>query len=521
MAERKLATQTELDAMFAQAVILAPAASARNVIQPTLGSVIAAVVKAHAAQSVDIFRVEKSDGGGYVRVGATGAVGFGNGTYDPAAYGGLLTGYVFSRAADGYWEANGGPSYTPGAFESVYHVFADVAVQPSADGLGNFVSHIGMVSDLRLLGTKTAHSIWGFYGQARFSGTKAAASGTQVQRIVGGQGLAVIAPGSTGDVADAIGFLGTAGAYGSGTMGLLRAVFADVEVQSSAPVTDGVFGVDTRVINHIGSGTAIPALTAIRARAYATGARAVTVAKGVDVENIGQLGTVVTSYGLYMAAQSGATNVYGIYVAGGKSVFVDTLLTGKIAAPADADIANSQGGWWWDQANSLPKWKGKTSGGSVVNFVPADATGLSDHLADTSDAHDASAISSVAAGGLSATDVQAALNELDTEKANYLVTVNTQTDSYTLALSDASKVVEMNKATANDLTVPPNSSVAFPVGTIIELHQLGAGQTTVVAGGGVTIRSPGGKLKLTGQYSSASLRKRATDEWTLAGDIAA
>ena len=46
----------------------------------------------------------------------------------------------------------------------------------------------------------------------------------------------------------------------------------------------------------------------------------------------------------------------------------------------------------------------------------ADEAALAAHLADTTDAHDASAISSVAAGNLVATDVQAALNELDTEK---------------------------------------------------------------------------------------------------------
>lgn len=101
-----------------------------------------------------------------------------------------------------------------------------------------------------------------------------------------------------------------------------------------------------------------------------------------------------------------------------------------------------------------------------------------------------------------------------------VVTANRQTDSYTLVIGDAGKVIEMNKATANNLTVPLNSSVAYEVGTIIELFQYGAGQTTVVATGGVTIRSSGGKLKLTGQYSGASLRKIATDEWSLVGDIA-
>jgi len=98
------------------------------------------------------------------------------------------------------------------------------------------------------------------------------------------------------------------------------------------------------------------------------------------------------------------------------------------------------------------------------------------------------------------------------------VAQNVPTSSYTLVLADAGKAVEMNVASANNLTVPPNSSVAFPVGTVIEVVQLGAGQTTIVAGSGVTIRSQGG-LRLAGQYGAASLRKRATDEWVLVGAL--
>jgi hypothetical protein len=101
------------------------------------------------------------------------------------------------------------------------------------------------------------------------------------------------------------------------------------------------------------------------------------------------------------------------------------------------------------------------------------------------------------------------------------VTINTQTGDYTLVLGDAGNCVEMNKGTANTLTIPPNSSVAFAVGTIIDIVQEGAGQTTVAAGVGVTLRSAGGKTKLTLQYSGASLLKRATDEWYLMGDITA
>lgn len=101
------------------------------------------------------------------------------------------------------------------------------------------------------------------------------------------------------------------------------------------------------------------------------------------------------------------------------------------------------------------------------------------------------------------------------------VELNTRTSSYTLALSDANKVVEMNVANANTVTVPSNASVAFPIGTLIGIDQIGAGQTTIVPGSGVVIRSVDSLVKLRKRYSSVSLRKRATDEWILVGDLAA
>jgi hypothetical protein len=109
---------------------------------------------------------------------------------------------------------------------------------------------------------------------------------------------------------------------------------------------------------------------------------------------------------------------------------------------------------------------------------------------------------------------------LDT-KTNKLIVTNRQTASYTLVLSDADKLVEMNVATANDLTIPLNSAVAFATGTQILLAQYGAGQTTIVPTSGVTVRSNGAKLKLNVQYSGATLIKIDTDEWYLFGDIVA
>lgn len=91
--------------------------------------------------------------------------------------------------------------------------------------------------------------------------------------------------------------------------------------------------------------------------------------------------------------------------------------------------------------------------------------------------------------------------------------VSTKTASYTLALADAGTTILMNVATANNLTVPPNSSVALPIGTEIQIAQKGAGATTIVAGSGVTIRSLYNMLKLLGQYAGVHLKKVDTDEW--------
>lgn len=98
---------------------------------------------------------------------------------------------------------------------------------------------------------------------------------------------------------------------------------------------------------------------------------------------------------------------------------------------------------------------------------------------------------------------------------------NVQTGTaYTLVLADAFKLVAMDNAAANTLTVPPNSTVAFPVGTRIDLSQDGAGQTTVAAGAGVAIRTPE-TLKIRRQWGKATLIKRAADTWDLEGNLEA
>ncbi|WP_349318845.1 hypothetical protein [Mycolicibacterium canariasense] len=95
----------------------------------------------------------------------------------------------------------------------------------------------------------------------------------------------------------------------------------------------------------------------------------------------------------------------------------------------------------------------------------------------------------------------------------------TNETAYTLALTDLGKVVETTNTAANTVTIPPSSSVPFPQNGTLEVLAYGTGQTTLVEGVGVTIRSVGSKKKLTGQFSSVALRYRGANEWVATGDL--
>jgi hypothetical protein len=105
------------------------------------------------------------------------------------------------------------------------------------------------------------------------------------------------------------------------------------------------------------------------------------------------------------------------------------------------------------------------------------------------------------------------------------VAFNAQTATYTAVLTDnQNKVVTMDVATANDFLIPTNANVAFPIGSIINLVQIGAGKTTIeaVTPGTTTISSTGATAtapELRAQFSAASCIKTATDAWLVIGDI--
>jgi len=112
-------------------------------------------------------------------------------------------------------------------------------------------------------------------------------------------------------------------------------------------------------------------------------------------------------------------------------------------------------------------------------------------------------------------------NELD-QVATAMIAINAQTGaSYTAVLTDDGKLITMSNASANTFTVPPNSSVAFGIGTQLNIAQLGAGSTSVVAGAGVTLNSAGSKLTLDAQYAVATCVKTDTNTWFVVGNLKA
>lgn len=106
--------------------------------------------------------------------------------------------------------------------------------------------------------------------------------------------------------------------------------------------------------------------------------------------------------------------------------------------------------------------------------------------------------------------------------ATAMIALNAQTGtSYTAVLADDGKLITFDNGSAITFTVPPNSSVAYGIGTQINIMQLGAGQVTITAGAGVTLRSAGTKVKTNAQYAVATCVKIATDTWVLVGNLSA
>jgi hypothetical protein len=114
-----------------------------------------------------------------------------------------------------------------------------------------------------------------------------------------------------------------------------------------------------------------------------------------------------------------------------------------------------------------------------------------------------------------------------TTSASAALAFNAQTGTtYTFVLADAdNKLVTASNASAQTYSIPTNATTAFPIGTQLNIIQIGAGQvtvsaatpaTTTIVSTGATAASP----KCRAQYSAITLVKRDTDSWYAIGDIA-
>lgn len=93
---------------------------------------------------------------------------------------------------------------------------------------------------------------------------------------------------------------------------------------------------------------------------------------------------------------------------------------------------------------------------------------------------------------------------------------NVQSSDYTLTINDINKVIAMDNSASAQVIVPPNSEVAFPVGTVINVCRMNEGLVFITQGDGVTVQNSG---YIYNRYSEISLRKRDTNEWILSGNV--
>lgn len=93
--------------------------------------------------------------------------------------------------------------------------------------------------------------------------------------------------------------------------------------------------------------------------------------------------------------------------------------------------------------------------------------------------------------------------------------------SYEPALDDAGKTITFDSSSATTVTIPPNSSKAFPLGTRFDVLRMGTGAVTFVQGSGVTILSKNSNKNIASRWSGATIIKTDTNTWVLIGDLIA
>jgi len=191
-------------------------------------------------------------------------------------------------------------------------------------------------------------------------------------------------------------------------------------------------------------------------------------------------------------------------------------------AIVDAGIGTDAVIFIWD--NNTEGW---IQGGGVVPYATDTVRGIAKLYSDvsaqnTDGAPDQNAVFDALALKANITYVDAQV----ATKYDFLVSLRTLTASHTLDSTDLASVnagdqlvIQQNVASANNLEIPLNSTIAFPVGTIIGVRNINTGVVTITAVGGVTLTSPLSAFKLANQWDMAYIEKTATNTWVANGQL--
>lgn len=301
---------------------------------PVLTTGVPIKVKGLPAQTGDLQQWSASSGEAFLRVAPGGQLVAGgqNPLINPASYGfSAITEILIARASDGYYSSQLSPTFAPGASQSVVPLLIDATTVPTADGFSNFTQGYGIFSSLRSGGTKTTRELYAIYAEAALNGTKGAGTGAQIGVLRGLSAWAFTGADSTGDVTTIIGVDGIGAHNGNGTVGSIFGVRAQASLEpptaGTQALTVEVTGIRAVAEVEEASGTAVPIVQGIEIFEVSSMNRAVTLARGLHVKNIGPVngaaGTVaavVKSYGIHIDKQEGSSDPYSIYSAGGKSL---------------------------------------------------------------------------------------------------------------------------------------------------------------------------------------------------------
>lgn len=209
----------------------------------------------------------------------------------------------------------------------------------------------------------------------------------------------------------------------------------------------------------------------------------------------------------------------------GKSIV--SVTAGDIAITPDTTGNVILDGLNWPQADGAAGEFLKTDGGGQLSWA-ADAAGIASVSADLAPALGGdltvagNAIVSTAAGDIVITPDTTG----KTIVTNLEAPAPQQTQigtTYVPVLADADKMITMFNAAATTVTIPANSSVAYPIGTKLNFMQLSldANPTTIDITTDALNVNAALTLVLNGQYAVATAMKITATSWVLFGNLVA